>query len=60
MSSALSIDNRPGPPLPAGYRNRPAQQEQLPARHPSPLPDDWSDSTRPLRDLAKMIEKMFR
>jgi penicillin-binding protein 1A len=59
MSSALSIDRRQGPPLPAGYRNRPSPQDQEPATHPSPLPDDWSNGTKPLRDLAKAIEKIF-
>jgi penicillin-binding protein 1A len=61
MSSALSIDHRQGPPLPSGYRSRPAPQPQQdqPARHPSPLPDDWSDGTKPLRDLAKAIENIF-
>jgi penicillin-binding protein 1A len=59
MSSALSIDNRQGPPLPANYRNRPAPQEKVPARHPSPLPDDWSDGTKPLRDLVKTIQEMI-
>ncbi len=61
MSSALSIDHRRGPPLPASYRGRPAQQEeeQL-ARHPSPLPDDWSDVTKPFRDLARSLERIFQ
>jgi penicillin-binding protein 1A len=59
MSSALSIDNRQGPPLPANYRNRPAPREKPPARHPSPLPDDWSDGTKPLRDLVKTIQEMI-
>jgi hypothetical protein len=59
MSSALSIDRRAGPPLPAGYRGRPAPQEQPAARHPSPLPDDWSDGTKPLRDLVKALGGIF-
>jgi penicillin-binding protein 1A len=60
MSSALSIDHRQGPPLPNGYRNRPAPREQeQPARHPSPLPEDWSDGTKPLRDLATVLENIF-
>jgi penicillin-binding protein 1A len=59
MSSALSIDGRPGPPLPATYRNRPRAEPEQPARHPSPLPDDWSDGTRPLRELAKVLQNIF-
>jgi len=59
MSSALSVDGRQGPPLPAGYRNRPVPQEQPPAHHPSPLPDDWSDGTKPFRDLVRDLVNMF-
>jgi len=59
MSSALSIDGRAGPPLPATYRNRPRMEPERPAGHPSPLPDDWSDGTRPLRELAKTLQNIF-
>ena len=55
MSSAISIDGRRGPPLPAGYRNRP--QPDRPARHRSPLPDDWSD--RAIREIGNAVEKLF-
>jgi len=60
MSSALSIDPRQGPPLPAGYRSRPAPQQNQPARNSSPLPGNWSDGTKPLRDFAKALEEIFR
>jgi penicillin-binding protein 1A len=60
MSSALSIDARQGPPLPAGYRSRPAPQQHQPARNPSPLPDNWSEGTKPLRDIAKALGEIFR
>jgi penicillin-binding protein 1A len=60
MGSALSIDHRQGPPLPAGYHGRPPPQEQQPARQPSPLPDDWSDGTKPFRDLAKALENLVQ
>jgi penicillin-binding protein 1A len=54
MSSAIAIDGAKGPPLPTGYRS--AQRSQPPkASHPSPLPDEWSEGTKPLRDFAKAI-----
>jgi penicillin-binding protein 1A len=61
MSSAVVIDRHRGPPLPAYYRSspRPQPQQTRPARHPSPLPDEWSEGTKPLRDLAKRLHEMF-
>jgi len=58
MSSAISLDGQRGPPLPRTYGARQRPQAQ-PAKHPSPLPDDWSEGTRPLRDLAREIANMF-
>jgi penicillin-binding protein 1A len=63
MSSAISIDGTRGPALPAGYRERPRPQAQpkpkTPARHPSPLPDQWSEDSKPLRDIAREIQNMI-
>jgi penicillin-binding protein 1A len=59
MSSALSIDREQGPPLPVAYRNRPTPQQLPPARHPSPLPHEWSDGTKPLRDLVRGLANLF-
>ena len=55
MSSALAIDGTRGPALPVTFE-RPA-----PSRQPSksPLPPDWSDGTRELRDLAKQLDELF-
>jgi hypothetical protein len=52
MASAISIDRRRGPPLPPEFR--------VPERRPdptkkSPLPEDWSDSTKALRDIGNWI-----
>ena len=54
MAGAISIDRRRGPPLPPEFR--------LPQRRPepanqSPLPEDWSDGTKELRELGKVIEE---
>jgi penicillin-binding protein 1A len=59
MSSAAAVDNRPGPRLPAGYTNRPALDRPEPAENPSPLPSDWSERTRPLRELVRALEELF-
>jgi penicillin-binding protein 1A len=56
MASAISIDRRRGPPLPPEFR--------IPDRRPeptkkSPLPEDWSDGTKALRDIAKEFKKLI-
>ena len=57
MSSAISIDGRRGPPLPSNYRQQPEQEH--PARHPSPLPEDWSDRTKALRRIGEALHDLF-
>src|SRR3954451_3367470 len=48
MSSALAVDRRRGPALPTNFhRPEPAQPQMK-----SPLPPEWSDATKPLRNLA--------
>jgi penicillin-binding protein 1A len=55
MVSALAVDGRRGPPLPAEFERR----EQLePPRHESPLPPEWSNGTKPLRDLAQKLREL--
>ena len=58
MQPALAIDRRPGPPLPDGFQVRQGQPE---ARFPSqsPLPREWSDGTKALRDVADTLGKLF-
>ena len=57
MVSALSVDGRLGPPLPADFRvpERPRPQD----RKQSPLPSDWSESTKDLRDIWDALERIF-
>jgi penicillin-binding protein 1A len=59
MISALAIDDRPGPQLPASYRDRPQRQAKPPVEHPSPLPDEWSEETKPLRQLVQALKEMI-
>jgi penicillin-binding protein 1A len=54
MMSALAIDHNRGPDLPDGFRRPDPQQTQL----KSPLPPEWSDATKPLRNLAKQLEQL--
>ena len=57
MVSALAVDGRRGPPLPAEFRipdpPRPVEQRK------SPLPSEWSESSRDLRDLFDTLEELF-
>jgi len=54
MVSALAVDGRAGPPLPAGFRAPQKKREKQ-----SPLPEEWSKDAKPLRDMIKQIERMF-
>jgi penicillin-binding protein 1A len=55
MSSALSVDRAQGPPLPSRFARQERRAVPQPRQHPSPLSDEWSEGTQPLRDLAKAI-----
>jgi len=54
-SSALAIDRSRGPDLPTEFR-RPASQPQR--QNKSPLPPEWSNGTKPLRELARQLEEL--
>ena len=57
MATAIAIDGRRGPPLPAGFRvpeRRPEQRERK-----SPLPDEWSEGGETIRSILKMVEKLI-
>ena len=53
MTSALSVDHSPGPAVPQRYAQK---REQ---RLKSPLPPEWSNSTKPLRQLAQRLHEIF-
>jgi penicillin-binding protein 1A len=57
MVSAISVDGRRGPPLPTEFRipERLRQKDES----KSPLPSDWSESTRGLREAMDALEKLF-
>ena len=51
MTSALAIDNRRGPDLPAEFRApRRDKDKRPPPPNKSPLPPEWSDATKALRE----------
>jgi penicillin-binding protein 1A len=55
MVPALSIDRHRGPPLPIALNKpQPRRQERL----QSPLPPEWSNSTKSLRELANIINEL--
>ena len=53
MASALSIDHEPGPPIPTRFGERQRKRSQ------SPLPPEWSNSTKPLREVADHLRALF-
>ncbi len=55
MSSALALDHEQGPPLPLEFRqSEPRRQQEL----KSPLPPEWSNATRPLRELLDKFDEL--
>ena len=56
MASAVAIDRRRGPALPPEFRIPERRPE--PARK-SPLPDEWSESTKALREIANQIDELI-
>ncbi|MFL6733318.1 MAG: transglycosylase domain-containing protein [Sphingomicrobium sp.] len=56
MTPALSIDGSRAPALPAEFK---VPQPQAPARKQSPLPEDWSESSKPLRELGQLLDELF-
>ena len=59
MTSALAVDGYKGPPIPSAYRNRPESERDRPARNPSPLPDDWSEESEPLREIVRLVQEFL-
>jgi penicillin-binding protein 1A len=53
MASALSVDHEPGPPIPTRFGQPQRKRSQ------SPLPPEWSKSTKPLREAADKLRELF-
>ncbi len=59
MVPALAIDRRAGPQLPRTFRGAPQSPRPVQRREKqSPLPEDWSEQTRGLRELVEQLENM--
>jgi penicillin-binding protein 1A len=56
MTSAVAVDGTRGPALPIAFK-RP--EPVRPPASKSPLPPEWSDGTKQLRDLAKQLDELF-
>jgi penicillin-binding protein 1A len=55
MSSALAVDRARGPELPTDFhRLEPQPEPQM----KSPLPPEWSNATKPLRNLARQLQRL--
>ena len=59
MVPALAVDGRAGPPLPQTFRVPVAPPPSRRREKKSPLPEDWSDGTRGLRDLVQELENLI-
>jgi len=55
MLSALAVDRSRGPELPPEFRPRPPEPDRL----ESPLPPEWSDGTKDLRELADALQDLL-
>jgi penicillin-binding protein 1A len=59
MVPAVAVDGRSGPALPNEFRVPQRQPKRELGKHRSPLPDDWSESTRAIREIAGELRKLF-
>jgi penicillin-binding protein 1A len=60
MTSALAVDRQRGPELPAEFSV--PQRRPEPERHrdlQSPLPPEWSDGTKELREIRDALQQLF-
>ena len=55
MTSALAVDGYRGPDLPREFQ--PVQRREDPIE--SPLPPEWSDGTKRLREFERRLEELF-
>jgi penicillin-binding protein 1A len=56
MVSALAVDRERGPDLPRRFAPPPPRRS-LPQQ--SPLPPEWSDAAKPLRELSDVLDELF-
>ena len=56
MTSALAVDQQRGPDLPPGFR---VPQPDRPRELKSPLPPEWSDGTKTLRQIGDRLKELL-
>ncbi len=56
MASAISIDGRRGPPLPASFRI-PERRER--EERKSPLPGEWTEGGKAIREILEAVERLI-
>ena len=56
MTSALAVDGRRGPALPSEFGDPPSKKRD---ELKSPLPPEWSDATKSLREAAHQLEELL-
>jgi len=59
MAPALSVDGRRGPPLPREFRLPEPRPSESQRQRPSPLPDEWSENSRDIREALREIQRLF-
>ena len=57
MSSAVAIDNRRGPDLP--FRGRQLAPPPAPRPSQSPIPEDWSEPAKAIREVIDAIDRLI-
>ena len=61
MTSALAIDRQRGPDLPREFGIPQHRLDRNSAPEPqSPLPPEWSEATRQLRELREALDEIFQ
>jgi penicillin-binding protein 1A len=55
MKAAVAVDRRAGPSLPRDYSPKPTQNKR---ERQSPLPEDWSEITKPIRDALRDLQDL--
>ncbi len=59
MAPALSVDGRRGPALPREFRVPERRPQPAPRERQSPVPEDWSEGTRGLREALQELQRLF-
>ena len=59
MAPAVALDGRRGPIRPEFEIPRRAREEQRRLERQSPLPEEWSEGTRSLRELGQWLDDLL-